>query len=67
MAELGAEVAAAASAAVRGDALTGVLLAEAAASAACRLVEINLGSGPVLERAREAALRAAKARASATG
>ena len=41
------EVAASASPAVRGDALTGVTLAEAAAAAAARLVEINIGSGPV--------------------
>ena len=67
VAELGAEIAESASKAVRGDALTGVLLAEAAASAAFRLVEINLGSGPVFERAREAELRAVRARASATG
>ena len=52
VAELGVEVAESASEAVRGDALTGVLLAEAAASAAFRLVEINVGAGPVLERAR---------------
>ena len=52
VAELGVEVAESASAAVRGDALTGVMLAEAAASAAFRLVEINVGGGPVLERAR---------------
>jgi methenyltetrahydrofolate cyclohydrolase len=67
VAELGAQVAASASASVRGDALTGVVLAEAAALAAFRLVEINVGSGPVLERARQAELRAVKARASATG
>ena len=67
VAELGVEVASSASAAVRGDALTGVVLAEAAASAAFRLVEINVGSGPVLERARKAELRAARARASTTG
>jgi len=67
VAELGMEVASGASAAVRGDALTGVTLAEAAASAAFRLVEINVGSGPVFERARAAELRAASARASATG
>jgi formiminotetrahydrofolate cyclodeaminase len=67
VAELGVEVASSASAAVRGDALTGVTLAEAAASAAFRLVEINLGAGPVLERARQAELRAVRARASATG
>ena len=46
VAELGAEVAASASPSVRGDALTGVVLAEAAASAAFRLVEINVGSRP---------------------
>jgi len=67
VAELGAEVAASSSAAVRGDALTGVVLAEAAASAAFRLVEINVGGGPVFERARQAELRAVKARASGTG
>lgn len=67
VAELGAEVASSASAAVRGDALTGVVLAEAAASAAFRLVEINVGGGPVFERARQAELRAVSARASATG
>jgi methenyltetrahydrofolate cyclohydrolase len=66
VAELGVEVASSASAAVRGDALTGVILAEAAASAAFRLVEINVGSGPVFERARAAELRAVKARASAS-
>jgi formiminotetrahydrofolate cyclodeaminase len=66
-AELGVEVAASASEAVRGDALTGVTLAEAAASAAFRLVEINVGAGPVFERARDSELRAVRARASATG
>jgi formiminotetrahydrofolate cyclodeaminase len=67
VAELGAEVAASSSPSVRGDALTGVVLAEAAASAAFRLVEINVGSGPVFERAREAELRAVNARATGTG
>jgi formiminotetrahydrofolate cyclodeaminase len=66
VAELGAEIASSASEAVRGDALTGVTLAEAAAAAAARLVEINVGSGPVFERARHAAQRAANARAAAT-
>jgi methenyltetrahydrofolate cyclohydrolase len=65
VAELGVEVARASSPAVRGDALTGVVLAEAAAAAAGRLVETNLGSGPVLQRAHDAAERAANARASA--
>jgi formiminotetrahydrofolate cyclodeaminase len=67
VAELGVEVATSASPSVRGDALAGVVLAEAAASAAFRLVEINAGSGPVLERARQAELRAVNARASGTG
>jgi methenyltetrahydrofolate cyclohydrolase len=67
VAELGAEVAGSASAAVRGDALTGVVLAEAAASAATRLVAINVDGGAVLERARQAEQRALNARASATG
>ena len=67
IAELGVEVASPASAAVRGDALTGVVLAEAAASAAFRLVEINVGSGAAFDRARQAEQRAVEARASATG
>lgn len=67
VAELGAVVAGTGSKAVRGDAMTGVVLAEAAASAAARLVEINVGGGPVFERARQAELRAVRARASATG
>jgi methenyltetrahydrofolate cyclohydrolase len=65
VAELGIEVGGASSPAVRGDALTGVVLAEAAASAAARLVEINVGSGPVFERAQQAEQRALKARESA--
>lgn len=67
IAELGARVAQSSSPAVRGDALTGVVFAEAAAAAAARLVEINVGSGPVSDRAHRAELRAAEARASATG
>jgi methenyltetrahydrofolate cyclohydrolase len=67
VAELGLEVVAAASEAVRGDALTGVVLAEAAAAAAARLVEINVGTGAVAERARGAAARASDARASLGG
>jgi formiminotetrahydrofolate cyclodeaminase len=67
VAELGVEVATSASPSVRGDALAGVVLAEAAASAAFRLVEINVGSGRAFERARAAELRAVKARASGTG
>ena len=67
VAVVGARVAESSSAAVRGDALTGVVLAEAATAAAARLVEINVGSGPVFDRARRAQLRAADARGSATG
>ena len=66
VAELGVTVAGSASPAVRGDALTGVILAEAAAAAAARLVETNITSGPVFDRAREAAERASKARKSGT-
>lgn len=64
-AELGARVAEGAGPAVRGDALTGVLLAEAAAAAAAALVAINLSARPESEPARragEAAARAAAAR-----
>src|SRR5215212_4042378 len=57
VAELGADVAASSSPAVRGDALTGVTLAEAAAAAAARIVEINLGTGELVERARQAEQR----------
>jgi formiminotetrahydrofolate cyclodeaminase len=65
VAELGAELAQASSAAVRGDALAGVVLAEAAATAAVRLVEINLaesGANELVERARSAGERAAEIR-----
>jgi formiminotetrahydrofolate cyclodeaminase len=67
-AELGAVVARASSPSVRGDALTGTLLAEASAAAAAALVEINLERQPAareLEQAREARARASRARADA--
>src|SRR3954447_2305869 len=67
VAELGIEVAGSTSPAARGDALTGVFLAEAPPAAAARLVETNISSGPVFDRARQAAARASKARDSATG
>ena len=67
VAELGVKVAGSSSPAVRGDALTAVILAEAAAAAAARLVETNITSGPVFERARLAEQRAVKARSSARG
>jgi methenyltetrahydrofolate cyclohydrolase len=66
--ELGAAVAAGSNSSVRGDAVTGVVLAEAACAAAGGLVEVNLarqGSLPELERARAAAARARAARAEA--
>jgi methenyltetrahydrofolate cyclohydrolase len=66
VAELGVKVAGSSSPAVRGDALTGVILAEAAASAAARLVATNITSGPVFDRAGAAAERASMARESAT-
>ena len=49
---------------MRGDALTGALIAEAATAAAATLVEINLASvdGPDLARVREARRRAQEAR-----
>jgi formiminotetrahydrofolate cyclodeaminase len=65
VAELGLSVAESASKALRGDALTGVALAEAAAASAARLVWINVGSSSLLERAHAAAQRAAKARLAA--
>ena len=49
---------------MRGDALAGVLIAEAAAAAAAALVEINLAGseGADLARVREARRRAQEAR-----
>jgi formiminotetrahydrofolate cyclodeaminase len=63
-ASLGSQVAAASPTAVRGDALAGVLVAEAAATAAAALVEINLAGngGADLARARDARRRAQEAR-----
>jgi len=63
-AELGARVTIASNPAVRGDALAGVLIAEAAAAAAVSLVELNLaGRDDVdLARARDARRRAHEAR-----
>jgi formiminotetrahydrofolate cyclodeaminase len=64
---LAAQVTAAAKPAVRGDALAGVLIAEAAAVAAASLVEINLAGRdtPDLARARDARRRAQEAREAA--
>ena len=68
VAELGVAVARASSPSVRGDAVTGALLAEAAAAAATTLVEINLERQPTareLEQARDARARAGRARGAA--
>ena len=68
VATLGAAVAAGSSPSVRGDAVTGVVLAEAACAAAAGLVEVNLGrecSAPELQRALAARDRATRARADA--
>jgi formiminotetrahydrofolate cyclodeaminase len=65
MAELAAEMADTGRASLRGDAIAGALLAEAAAAAAVRLVEINLRDTPGdsrLGRARELTQVAADAR-----
>ena len=70
VAELGERVAEVADAAVRGDAVTGVILAEAAAAAATGLVEVNSGDRPsaaAAVSARAAASRAASARGRGTG
>jgi formiminotetrahydrofolate cyclodeaminase len=64
-AELAAIVAHGGNPNLRGDALTGALLAEAAALAATRLVEINLASAPSdarVQRGRDLARRALAAR-----
>jgi formiminotetrahydrofolate cyclodeaminase len=62
VAGLGVEVARASSPSVRGDALTGTLLAESAAVAAATLVAINLAGQPAHDLLRQA--EAARARAS---
>jgi formiminotetrahydrofolate cyclodeaminase len=68
LAELAAELATTGRASLRGDAVAGALLAEAATAAAGRLVEINLADAPAdprAARARDLADRAARARQSA--
>jgi methenyltetrahydrofolate cyclohydrolase len=65
---LAARVARASSPSVRGDALTGAVLAEAAGAAAAALVEINLSQragDAAVDRARTARRRASEARARA--
>jgi methenyltetrahydrofolate cyclohydrolase len=64
VAELAATVTGVCRPAIRGDALAGVLVAEAAATAAASLVEVNLSraDGPDLARARDARRRAQDAR-----
>jgi formiminotetrahydrofolate cyclodeaminase len=68
VAELGLEVARASRPSVRGDALSGTLLAEAATAAAATLVEINLSRQPshdLRRQAEDARGRARRARESA--
>ena len=68
LAELGAGIARDGSPHLKGDAITAVLLADAAAGAGARLVALNLHSQPEDERLREVELhvkRAAAARAAA--
>jgi methenyltetrahydrofolate cyclohydrolase len=70
LAELAAEVACAGNQNLAGDAITGAVLADAAAHAAARLVDINLsedGEDPMRIEAHEAARRAAAARGRALG
>ncbi len=65
LAELAADMATTDRESVRGDAIAGALLAEAATAAAARLVAINLGGAPAdprRGRARELSRRAAEAR-----
>ena len=68
-ADIGMEVVRGSNPRVRGDAVTGVVLAEAAAAAAAGLVEINLeglGEEDRVAGARDARRRAGEARAAAT-
>jgi formiminotetrahydrofolate cyclodeaminase len=67
LAEVGAAVVAGGRDSVRGDAIAGVLLAEAAACGANRLVilDVESPSDPRVARAQSAAVRAANARADA--
>jgi formiminotetrahydrofolate cyclodeaminase len=70
IAELAARVAAESKPALKGDAVAGVLLAEAVTRAAARLVEINLSGAaddPRLEEAASLGERAARARERALG
>jgi methenyltetrahydrofolate cyclohydrolase len=67
VAELAAEVARTGNRNLAGDAIAGALLAEAAAQAAARLVEINLSDGPAVTAAAEFARRAQLAREEALG
>jgi formiminotetrahydrofolate cyclodeaminase len=62
VAERAAELAANGNPNLSGDAIAGVLLAEAAAQAAAKLVAINLTEGPMVDRAIELAERAHAAR-----
>jgi formiminotetrahydrofolate cyclodeaminase len=67
VAELSADVTARSKPALRGDAVTAVLLAESAARAASELVTINLRDDPRVEEVRRLSARAAAARTRALG
>jgi formiminotetrahydrofolate cyclodeaminase len=62
LAELAAELATNGNPNLKGDAIAGALLAEAAAQSAARLVAINLTDGPVVYEAAAFAARAGAAR-----
>jgi methenyltetrahydrofolate cyclohydrolase len=62
LAELAAKLAANGNPNLKGDAIAGALLAEAAAQSASRLVAINLTDGPVVDQATAFAARARAAR-----
>ena len=62
LAELAAETIRSGNANLAGDAITGALMAEAAAQAAARLVAINLTDGPAVREAVDLARRALTAR-----
>ena len=65
--ELAADIARTGNPNLKGDAITGALLAEAAAQAAARLVRINLNEGAEVDEAAKAASRARAARERALG
>jgi formiminotetrahydrofolate cyclodeaminase len=67
VAELAANLARSGNSNLAGDAIAGVLLAEAAAQAAAKLVAINLTDGPMVDQAANLARQAHAARERALG